>query len=69
MLRSRHFAAVIAAETAATNTLGDSWSNATATTPVALGRMGVTLESAYFYVIGGSTNDTDAVGTVYQVNY
>jgi hypothetical protein len=31
--------------------------------------MGVTLESAYFYVIGGTTNDADAVGTVYQVIY
>ena len=55
-------------QTSATLTLG-SWSNATASTPVGLGRMGVTLESAYFYVIGGTTNDLDAVGTVYQVIY
>lgn len=34
-----------------------------------VGRFGFTLESAYFYVVGGTTNDTDAITTVSQVIY
>jgi len=34
-----------------------------------VGRFGFTLESAFFYVVGGTTNDTDAITTVSQVIY
>jgi hypothetical protein len=34
-----------------------------------LQRARVDRESAYFYVLGGTTNDTDAVATVYQIIY
>ncbi len=56
------------AETAATITLG-VWSNASSATPSNVGRMGVTLQSAYFYVIGGTSNDADALTSVYQIIY
>ena len=56
-------------QTTTTVTLFQSWSDAVAATPTGLGRMGVTLESAYFYVIGGTSNDTDALTSVYQIIY
>lgn len=46
-----------------------NWSNAGANLGTAIGRHGVALESAYFYVVGGTTNDTDALNTVYQIIY
>lgn len=45
-----------------------NWSNAT-NLGSNVGRHGVALESAYFYVAGGTTNDTDALTSVYQVIY
>ena len=45
----------------------DNWSNAGANLGTALGRYGAASESAYFYVAGGTTNDVDAVTTVYQI--
>ncbi|MBI2394222.1 MAG: IPT/TIG domain-containing protein [Deltaproteobacteria bacterium] len=53
---------------------GAIWSDATAAIPVpagasGVGRFGFTLESAYFYVVGGTTNDTDAITSVSQVIY
>ena len=54
----------------ATTVTTPNWSSAAVpNAPPALGRMGVTLESAYFYVVGGTTNDADALDTVYQVVY
>jgi hypothetical protein len=44
-----------------------NWSNAGANLGTKLGRHGAVAESAYFYVIGGTTNDTDALATVIQV--
>lgn len=44
-----------------------NWSNAAANLGNKLGRHGAVSESAYFYVIGGTTNDTDALATVIQV--
>lgn len=44
-----------------------NWSNAAANLTSKLGRHGAVAESAYFYVIGGSSNDTDALKTVYQI--
>lgn len=32
-----------------------------------IGRMGVSHESAYFFVLGGTSNDADALTTVYQI--
>lgn len=46
-----------------------NWSNAGAAVPTGIGRHGVVLESAFFYAIGGTTNDTDALQTVYQIIY
>ena len=47
-----------------------AWSNSGAG-PLgsSLGRMGVTLQSAFFYAIGGTSNDTDALKTVYSIVY
>jgi hypothetical protein len=51
-------------------TLGfGTWSNAGTALGSAVGRHGVTLESAYFYVVGGTSSDTDALSTVYQIIY
>ena len=44
-----------------------NWSNAGANLGTALGRYGAASESAYFYVAGGTTNDADALTTVYQI--
>ena len=44
-----------------------NWSNAGANLGTNVGRNGVALESAYFYLIGGTTNDTDALTTTYQI--
>ena len=47
-----------------------AWSNSGAgALGSTLGRMGVTLQSAFFYAIGGTTNDTDALKTVYSIVY
>lgn len=57
-------------QTASTVTLA-SWSNASSQLPgmATLGRMGMALESAYFYVVGGTSDDTDAKDTVYFILY
>jgi hypothetical protein len=44
-----------------------NWSNAGANLATALGRYGAASESAYFYVAGGTTNDADALTSVFQV--
>jgi hypothetical protein len=44
-----------------------NWSNAGANLAVKLGRHGAAAESAYFYLAGGTTNDADALTTVYQI--
>lgn len=46
-----------------------NWSNAAANLNgnEKVGRHGVVDESAYFYLVGGTTNDTDARSTVYRV--
>ena len=44
-----------------------NWSNAGANLGAALGRYGAAAESAYFYVAGGTTNDADALTSVYQI--
>ena len=44
-----------------------NWANAGANLAAALGRYGAASESAYFYVAGGTTNDADALTTVYQI--
>jgi len=48
-----------------------SWSSNAVALPnnAALGRFGMAIESAYFYVVGGTSNDTDALTTVYQILY
>jgi hypothetical protein len=48
-----------------------SWSSTSQTLPsgAALGRYGLAVESAYFYAVGGTSNDSDALGTVYQIVY
>ena len=53
-----------------TPTLGfGQWSNAGTALGSAVGRHGVTLESAYFYVVGGTSDDTDALSSVHQIIY
>jgi hypothetical protein len=52
----------------ATMTFGN-WSNAGGNLTATIGRHGVALESAYFYVVGGTTNDNDALNSVYQIIY
>jgi len=44
-----------------------NWANAAANVANKLGRHGAVAESAYFYVIGGTTNDTDALANVIQI--
>jgi hypothetical protein len=46
-----------------------TWSNAGANLGGAnkRGRLGVTAESAYFYLVGGTSNDTDALNTVFRI--
>lgn len=44
-----------------------SWSNASVNLPMSTGRFGLAAEGAYFYVLGGTTNGTDATGKVYRV--
>jgi hypothetical protein len=46
-----------------------NWSSASVNLPYNVGRHGVALESAYFYAVGGTTNDTDALTNVYQIIY
>ncbi len=46
-----------------------NWSNAGAQLPYLVGRHGLALESAYFYVIGGTKDDKDALTEVYQIIY
>lgn len=47
-----------------------AWSNSGAgPLGASVGRLGVTLQSAFFYAIGGTTNDTDALKTVYSIVY
>jgi hypothetical protein len=54
--------------TPTTITFGN-WSNAGANLGSNVGRHGVALESAYFYITGGTTNDNDALSDVYQIIY
>lgn len=53
----------------ATTVTFPNWSNAAANLGgnEKVGRHGVVDESAYFYLVGGTTNDTDARSTVYRV--
>jgi hypothetical protein len=44
-----------------------NWANAGANLTVKLGRHGAASESAFFYIAGGTTNDTDALTTVYSI--
>jgi hypothetical protein len=44
-----------------------NWSNPGANLATQLGRHGAAAESAYFYVAGGTTNDLDALATVYAI--
>lgn len=44
-----------------------NWANAAANLTDELGRHGAVAESAYFYVVGGTRNDTDALSTVIQL--
>jgi hypothetical protein len=55
----------------ATSITLDNWSNAGANLGGAnkRGRHGVALESAHFYIIGGTSNDTDALSTCFQIVY
>lgn len=46
-----------------------SWSSASQSLATGEGRMGMTLESAYFYAIGGTTDDLDALDSVYTILY
>ncbi len=53
--------------TTTTLSFPSNWANAGSNLPTAFGRHGAAAESAFFYVAGGTTNDTDALSTVYQV--
>jgi hypothetical protein len=44
-----------------------NWSNAGANFATKIGRHGIGSESAHIYVVGGTTNDVDALATVYQI--
>jgi len=48
-----------------------AWSSNAVALPnnAVLGRFGMAVESAYFYVVGGTSNDADALTTVYQILY
>lgn len=63
--------AVVTATTLAFGTGGNNnnsnWANAASSLAIKVGRHGVAAESAYFYVVGGTTNDADALSNVYQV--
>ena len=51
----------------ATNLTFANWSNGGANLATPLGRYGAAAESAYFYVAGGTSDDVDALTTVYQI--
>jgi hypothetical protein len=64
------------ADLATTTTLTDagagalqygSWSSSTLQLSSKVARMGMAHDSAYFFVIGGTSNDTDALASVYQI--
>jgi hypothetical protein len=57
----------LAVVTATTLTFPSNWANAGANLPMALGRHGAASESAFFYIAGGTTSDSDALSTVYQI--
>ena len=44
-----------------------NWSNAGANAPQPLARFGLASDSAYFYAVGGTTDDTDALANVNQI--
>jgi hypothetical protein len=44
-----------------------NWSNAGANLTFKLARHAATTESAFFYIVGGTTNDTDALSSVYRI--
>lgn len=56
----------VATVTATTLSFG-AWSNAAANLGTKVARHAAVGESAYFYIAGGTTNDADALATVYQV--
>jgi hypothetical protein len=62
--------AQIASATSTTLTLG-SWSSTSQTLPggAVTGRFGLAIESAYFYAVAGTTDETDALKSVYQIVY
>jgi hypothetical protein len=52
------------------NTIGfGPWQNANGNGGPTVGRHGVALESAFFYVVGGTSDDNDALNTVYSIIY
>ena len=60
----------LSAVTATSVTFGPWSSNASALPGSAvLGRFGLSIESAYFYVVGGTSNDADAQRTAYRILY
>ncbi len=60
--------ASVSAETATTLTIG-AWSNANSALNTGRGRMGATLESAYFYLVGGTSDDSGVLDSVEQIIY
>jgi len=57
----------LAVVTATTLSFPSNWANAGGNLPMALGRHGAASESAFFYVVGGTTSDADALASVYQI--
>jgi hypothetical protein len=62
--------AQIASTTPTAITLGP-WSSTSQTLPAnaVTGRFGLAIESAYFYAVAGTTDETDALKSVYQIVY
>jgi hypothetical protein len=58
----------VTAQTATTLTVAN-WSNAVSVFTTGRGRMGGTLESAFFYFVGGTSNDAKVLDTVEQIIY
>ena len=54
----------LAVVTATTLSFPSNWANAGGNLPMALGRHGAASESAFFYVVGGTTSDADALASV-----
>jgi len=50
-----------------TVTLGTTWPSAGANLSTKVGRHGVVEESAFFYAVGGTSDDSDALASVYRI--